>query len=741
MNIICDVIIPIYNAHDATVNCIDSVIKNTDLTKNRLVLVNDCSPDKRISQHINNIKREFSHLNIEVIENEVNKGFVGTVNVGMKLSNNDVLLLNSDTIVGKEWLDKIKKCAYSQPKVGTVTAMSNNATLVSVPKGLMPNEIPQDISIDEYNDILSECAFCDYPELPTAHGFCMYIRREVLDKIGYFDEKSFGRGYGEENDFSYRCLEYGYKNLLCDNVIVYHLENQSFSEERNKVLDKHLQIIQNRYPNYYNNVHIWCHAFPISHICKNIDLNLELRKKKNVLFLIHEWDNVIGGTTIHVKDIIRSLAKKYNFHVLFPSNSNYVLESHFEEKIVRTTIPFNGYAFMRYNRYSSEYNAMLDKVVKAFAIDIIHVHHIIGHYFDVLDVAQKNNIYSMITLHDFYSLCPSINMLFCNEKYCGDIENKDCYKCLIQTGRASNDIIAEWRLDWKNFLDGFNKIIVPSEDTKGIISKVYNNIEITAIEHGVDSVVIDNKPKIDGKIKVAFIGVICHHKGGDLIKKIVNSASNHNIEFHVFGKSEYNELTQNKENYIFHGPYKRENLKDLLYENGINIICFLQIWPETYSYTVNEAVSSCVPVISLNIGAGAERVKKYNLGWILPKNSSEKDLYDLIESIANDPKKYDEMVDSVYNYNFKTLEEMGEDYDNIYTLSEPKSVNATLLKEIITDETNISVSYNPNMFAEHMLNEILSSAKWRLVSKIKVPKIISRPLKAILRRVKRLIKG
>ena len=96
----CDVIIPIYNAYDATVNCIESVIKNTDLTKDRLILVNDCSPDKRISTHINEVKQNNPTLNITVIENEVNKGFVGTVNVGMKCSDNDVLLLNSDTIVG-----------------------------------------------------------------------------------------------------------------------------------------------------------------------------------------------------------------------------------------------------------------------------------------------------------------------------------------------------------------------------------------------------------------------------------------------------------------------------------------------------------------------------------------------------------------------------------------------------------------------------------------------------------------
>ena len=224
-----DVIIPIYNAYDALVECVDSVIKNTNLKTDRLILINDCSTDERINSFLKKIQKKYNQLNIEILQNEKNLGFVATVNKGMQYSKQDVLLLNSDTVVGEKWLDKIKKCAYSQEKVATVTPLSNNATLVSVPKGLQRNEVPEDITINQYNEWIDTCSFHDYPELPTGHGFCMYIRREVLELVGYFDEKTFERGYGEENDFCFRCMDYGYRNLLCDDVIVYHKESQSFS--------------------------------------------------------------------------------------------------------------------------------------------------------------------------------------------------------------------------------------------------------------------------------------------------------------------------------------------------------------------------------------------------------------------------------------------------------------------------------------------------------------------------------
>lgn len=741
MNCFCDVIIPIYNAYEATKNCIDSVIKNTNLSEERLVLINDRSTDIRIHEHINKIKFENPELNIVVIENTVNKGFVGTVNVGMRYSNNDVLLLNSDTIVGKNWLEKIKNCAYSQPKVGTVTAMSNNATLASVPLGLSYNDIPSDITIDEYNDILTECAYRDYPELPTAHGFCMYIKREVLDTIGLFDEDNFGKGYGEENDFSYRCMDYGYKNLLCDDVIVYHLESQSFSKERDKVLDAHLKILEKKYSDYYNATTHWCNTFPIKYICKNIDYNLKLRKKKNILILIHEWDNVIGGTTIHVKDIISSLKEFYNFHVLFPMGGNYTVESHFGNEVLRTAMPFAVHQTSRNNRYNSVYGEMVDYIVKAFAVDSVHIHHMYGHFFDIGDIAKKHNLNSIITLHDFYSLCPSVNLLYCNKEYCENLKDRDCKKCLVKTGHASNNIIPEWQKDWHNFLKKFNKVIVPSDDTKARLQNVFDDIEITTIEHGVDNTKTNNTPQIGDKLRVAFIGVICHHKGGKNIRSLINKCHDKNIEFHAFGRSDFEDLRENTSNYIFHGPYERKNLSKLLWENKINVICFLQIWPETYSYTVNEAVSAGIPVLSLDIGAGAERVKKNNLGWILPADADVGEILEKLTAIKNDPSDYNRAVKAVKEYVFKSTGEMALEYKAIYNNPKHGTVDCNALKFLIKEEDKLANCAVIDYETSTALNAILTSAKWRVISRIKIPKFISRPAKVIFRAVKRMIKG
>ena len=195
----CDIIIPIYNAYDCLEPCIESVIKNTDLKNNRLILIDDKSPDERV---IPLLEKYGKKENIIFLKNEVNLGFVGTVNKGMKYSNeNDVLLLNSDTEVTKDWLKKIQKCAYTNERIATVTPLSNNATLASVPNMFKVNELPKNTTLEQMAEYVEKAASNEPIELPTGHGFCIFIKRSALDKVGFFDEKAFGKGYGEENDF------------------------------------------------------------------------------------------------------------------------------------------------------------------------------------------------------------------------------------------------------------------------------------------------------------------------------------------------------------------------------------------------------------------------------------------------------------------------------------------------------------------------------------------------------------
>src|SRR5690554_6866308 len=114
----------------------------------------------------------------------------------------DVLLLNSDTEVSGDWVERMAAAAYSSENAGTVTPFSNNAEICSWPLICEDNPLPPSTTLAELNEAFRPLAGKTI-ELPTAVGFCMYIRRDCLERTGLF-EPVFGAGYGEENDFCRR---------------------------------------------------------------------------------------------------------------------------------------------------------------------------------------------------------------------------------------------------------------------------------------------------------------------------------------------------------------------------------------------------------------------------------------------------------------------------------------------------------------------------------------------------------
>lgn len=724
----CDIIIPIYNAYECVETCIKAVLKNTDLTKNTLILINDKSTDKRISKLLSKYKNK---TGIKVLENKENLGFVCTVNKGMKISKNDVLLLNSDTEVTKNWLDKIKKCAYSNQMIATVTPLSNNATLASVPKSFEKNKLPKDISLEEMAKIVEECSYRDYPEIPTGHGFCLYIKREVLNRIGYFDEKGFGKGYGEENDFCYRALNFGYRHVLCDDTYILHKESQSFKEDKHELLKEGAEILNKRYPKYIERLSNWIVLNPIKYIGENIALELGKRyNKPNILYIIHDWKDIKnhnGGTSLHAYDLVKEMKDKYNFHVFTYEDGVYKLYSYYEN--TETTINFLKVDELHDLKfYNSEYKKILEKITTTYNIDLIHIHHTKDHYFDIADVIKEKNIYTVLTLHDYYCCCPIINKIYKNEKYCNEPTEKQCNECLKHIFNNELDI-NNWRESFKRILEAVDKIIVPSEAAKLEIEKTYKNLKVQIVEHGIDIKKEKSKLKIENEknFDIAFIGAIAAHKGSKIVENLRKSKKLKNIRLHLFGIIDIQEQ-KNTKKFINHGRYKREELPELLKKNNIKLICLFSAWPETYSYTMTESIACGIPVLSFDMGAIYERIKKYDLGWTISKDASNNEIINKLLEIARNPEEYNKVIDFINKYKIKTTKEMAEEYVKIY------SKNMSNNNKIENDAKELFKEYNRMAVIYNNYDWVFNTLKWRIISKIKIPKTIKKVIKKVLRK-------
>lgn len=731
----CDIIIPIYNAYACLKPCIDSVLKYTDMKKNRLILINDKSTDKKV---LPLLKKYADGKNVILIENEENLGFVGTVNKGMKYSDqNDVLLLNSDTEVTKDWLKKIQTCAYSKDDIATVTPLSNNATLVSVPKSFVPNDIPDKLSLDEFATVVEKASYNDYPEVPTGHGFCLFIKRDALNIVGFFDAESFGKGYGEENDFCFRCLDAGLKNVVCDNTYIYHKESQSFSTSKEALINQGLELLEKRYPYYKHNLDVWVQEKNMDYLGNNIILELSKKSfdKPNILFVIHDWKNVpnnIGGTTLHAWDIIRNLNKYFNFHVLASEDGIYKVYSYWSDTNENNVVQFHSINNFSLNSfYNKKYEDMFKKIIDIYNINLVHIHHLIGHYFDAIDVAKNNGIKVILTMHDYYFACPTINKLFDNVEYCSDGSCDKCQICLkkryTSVERAHN-FINSWRNICHKELKKCDMLISPSEAAKNEMLNTYSDLNITVIEHGIDLKKVEKK-SIESKkeFDIAFLGAIGYHKGSKILSELVSAIKNSNLRLHLFGISDI--PIKSRKNFINHGKYKREELTNIISENNIDLICLFSIWPETYSYTLTEAISCGIPVISFDFGAIAERIKKYNLGYVIPLTNDTKLIQNELIKISKNKKEYNEKIKSINAYKIKTTKQMDDEYKKIYEnnkINRENNIDYDEIKKLIKES---SIPFGNVTIQNYAW--ILDTLKWKIISRLKIPRSIKKAYRKI----------
>lgn len=124
----------------------------------------------------------------------------------------DVVWLNADTRVHGDWLDRLRQAAYSDASIASATPFTNNGELMSFPRSQVSHDMPSAAEQAELDDLARNT---DSPpvDIETGCGFCLYIKREALDKVGYLDELHLARGYGEETDWCLRARSLGWKHV------------------------------------------------------------------------------------------------------------------------------------------------------------------------------------------------------------------------------------------------------------------------------------------------------------------------------------------------------------------------------------------------------------------------------------------------------------------------------------------------------------------------------------------------
>jgi GT2 family glycosyltransferase/glycosyltransferase involved in cell wall biosynthesis len=618
-----DIVVPVYGAPDDVRRCVDSVLRHTSGAFT-LVLIDDASPDSSIATLFAEIEQR-GDRRIELLRNATNLGFTETANRGMSRSRNDVVLLNSDTVVTRGWLDALLRCAASDPRIATVTPFSNNAEICSFPRFCENNVCESDSDAERIRDALADAAVPTYPDLPTGVGFCMLIRRAAIDELGAFD-LAFGAGYGEENDFCLRAANAGWRNVLADDAFVVHTGERSFAGRKRDLAERNMDVLLQRHPHYAEMVRDYVAADPLRALREVALSRLSIQQSRpRVLHVIHDRG---GGTEAHVRALVEASGEQWDHYAAIVVGDRWQLEERTKGGGTR------WFGFER--RQDESWHDFIGGLVSSFAISLVHVHQASRAGEGVLAALPTLDVPYGVTIHDLWFACPTTTLTRADDRFCGGVTDRNtCNECLRKRRAFEGIDIGHWRDEHAQVLAGARYLIAPSRWAADMLARYFPQTRaridviphatldrpLSPLEarphHAVTAVLMPD----DATPTVAIVGAIGPDKGsrriGRLARRVRERAAN--VRFVVIGYVDVQQSPWQSDDSILtvHGRYSRADLPQLLAHYRTEFVLYPSEGPESFSYTLSEIWRAGKPALVPPIGALAERVLDTGAGWLM----------------------------------------------------------------------------------------------------------------------------
>ena len=235
------IVIPTYKNEDLTITCLKSIKQNTS-EEYKIIWVDDAS-GKTSRQKVKTFL-ENNNFQYELILNDKNEGFIKSVNKGLKramdLNAQFVILQNNDTEVAAEWLTRMRHVMDVDDKIGIVGPLASPGygwqSIRHVGKyydgisGISEHKYNKQLFVDYANYIAKKNNKKFKYVYNMVAFFSVMIRRDVIAKIGFLDER-YGIGFYDDNDYCQSALRAGFEIALSCDVLVKHEHSKTFDKK------------------------------------------------------------------------------------------------------------------------------------------------------------------------------------------------------------------------------------------------------------------------------------------------------------------------------------------------------------------------------------------------------------------------------------------------------------------------------------------------------------------------------
>jgi GT2 family glycosyltransferase len=609
-----DVVISVYRGHKRTMACIRSVLASLP-TGARCIVVEDASPETALIAKLRGLA---DRGRIVLQRQKGNCGYPATTNAGIRAAaGRDAILLNSDTLVPPGWIERLREAAYSGSDIGTATPLSNDATLFSYPRENERNPMPDEAATVRLDRVARQANADHVVDVPTAHGFCMYLRRDCLSDVGLLREDLFAQGYGEENDLCIRARHLGWRHVAVPGVFVAHAGSTSFDGARAQLLARNLVILNRLHPGYDALIADFRRTDPLAAARLRIDALRwrRMRSRKGAVILITH--RRAGGSKRHVTERCQAITATGMRAILVTPSTD-------RQGRVGCQISNGsdeGFPNLRFDPGSSLAN--LAAFLRGDKPRSVELHHFIGHDPALLALADALDVPYDIVVHDYAWICPRITLIGADKRYCGEPDAAACEACYADVGgNIEYDINpSRLRLRSRGLLEGARRVVVPSADVASRLQRFFPGLTCTVTPWESDAALPPPDDRSGGlRRRIAIVGAIGIEKGYEYLLACARhvAARNLGLEFVVVGHTCDDRRLLDTGVVHITGPYDEAEAVTLIRSQQAELGFLPSLWPETWSYTLSQMWRAGLDVVAFDLGAPAERIRATGHGRLLP---------------------------------------------------------------------------------------------------------------------------
>lgn len=626
------IILPVYNSFELLEEVIDRVETHTDVPWH-LIVIEDCSPDPRVRPWLQERVMRLGER-VTLLENPQNLGFIKSVNRGFDLAIGrgwPVVLLNSDAFVPSGWASRLLAPIMANPQVASVTPMSNDAELMTVPVVCVPHSLPtgQGDRLDAVANGFVPGA--GWVEMPTGVGFCMALSQGWLARVPQFDT-AFGRGYGEEVDWCQRVAALGGRHIGLPNLFVEHRGGSSFgSADKQALIARNNLVIESRYPRFALEVQGFLAEDPLA--TPRLGLALAyggaIARDMPSIYVAHSMG---GGAEIWLQGRIAAdlgpdgpgMAlvlrlggpRRWRLELFLPQQPVQSGETNDADLIARLLAPLPPLRLV----YSC---AVGDRDPAGLP--------------DALLGLLREQDKAEILFHDFYPISPSYTLLDSAGRF-GGVPAADDPDPAHQARRpdGSRVSLAEWRAAWARLALRSEWLTTFSDDSAQHVAAAWPQLadRIRIRAHTLHTPVPTIAAPAAGQpVSVAVLGNIGFQKGITLVSALGAKLATLPGAPRLVVIGNTDPAYTLPSSVTVHGGYAIADLPHLARQYGIMAWLVPSIWPETFSYTTHEALGTGLPVLGIDLGAQGAALRAHPRGHVVPLDAEQAMVQNLSELI------------------------------------------------------------------------------------------------------------